>query len=89
MFVEIVGYILHTATLPELQALEDASHRESRLVPLVKALHRVTFIRTKRALLVKDHSAFALRVAQVFLECQTDDEFNIKEQVLSFVLKDR
>ena len=71
-FLNIVECILYTATLPELQALEDESHRESRLVPLRK---------------VADHSAFALRVAQVFLECHPHDEFNIKEEVLLFVLK--
>ena len=36
--------------LPELKAIKDAKVQKNRLVPLMKSLHRVTYLRTKRTL---------------------------------------
>lgn len=64
-----------------------STQREDRLIPLMKALHRLVYVRTKRALLVKDHVGFALRVAQIYTSCHPDEEMEIKEEYLQFLLK--
>ena len=53
----------------------------------MKALHRVVYIRTRRALKVNDHSSWGLRVAQVFIDSHPDTEFTIKDEQLQYVLK--
>jgi len=85
-FLDIVEYVLKTKDLPEILEVKE-SNREARLIPLLKALHRVTYLRAKRSLLVKDHTSFGLRVAQVFIECYPDTEMAIKEEYLQFLLK--
>jgi hypothetical protein len=87
MFLDVVDHILtEVNSLPEIECLDPAlkNDREARIEPLLKALHRVTYFRTKRSLKTGDVMAFGLRVAQIYLDV-TDNE--IHGEHLSFLLK--
>merc|ERR1719242_2057863 len=90
-FFQVVDFVLSNGkknNLPEIQELGDQiGEPELRLIPLMRALHRVTYLRTRRALKVNDHLAWGMRVAQTFLDSHTDAEFNVKDEYIQYILR--
>jgi len=84
-FLDIVNYILRTNDHPELIGLVEGD-KMGRLIGLIKALHRVVFIRSKRSLLAKDSILLATRLAQIFREC-IPTVGNLNENHMSFLMK--
>merc|ERR1719242_1620739 len=90
-FFQIVEFVLTNGKkneLPEIQELgDDIKDPQKRLIPLMQALHRVTYLRTRRALKVNDHLAWGMRVAQTFIESHTDTEFQVKDEYIQYILR--
>merc|ERR1719242_986768 len=89
-FFQITEFVLANGVknnLPEIEAMEKKEDKEARLVPLMTAMHRVTYLRTRRALRVNDWLAWGLRVAQCFLQCHPDEKMKINPDWLQYVMK--
>jgi len=85
--LDIVEYILKESNLDEFKTISNNNNREERLIPLMKALCRLTYIRTKRSLLVRDHITFGMRIAQIFIQCYPNDNYKINDEILSFLIR--
>merc|ERR1719242_2074105 len=89
-FFQIAEFVLKNGVknnLPEIEEMEKKDDKEARLVPLMTAMHRVTYLRTRRALRVNDWLAWGLRVAQCFLQCHPDEKMKINPDWLMYVMK--
>ncbi|ETO07860.1 dynein, partial [Reticulomyxa filosa] len=100
-FMHIVHHVLQAGeSLPEFQDCDmkenkqkdnkEKENRQWRLLPLLKALHRLFYIRTKRSLLVKDHLTLAFRIAQIYIDCHPDSQqMTLNQELLLYLLKNR
>jgi len=73
----------------EIQNLSDdvREDREARVVPLLRALHRICYTRTTRSMLAEDKLCLGVRFAQIYLEVFANADVGINEEQFQFLLK--